>query len=393
MNRHGIMMVDEVAEYLQLPRSVVYRLAREDTIPGQKVGKHWQFKREDVDRYLSVCADDRHHRNQNADPEPAVGRIETFDIDQHEQAVRPWDMRFEQLSNGRFHSRIDYVRTPGMVIYEEQGTQRFEAGGATPEGFILLGTNVASQRSLIDWCGETVDHRRFACSAPGTEVDLAMPNRNHAVVLLVQPEILTRSLSQETVDLLCGNRHLDFSAKNGRRLIATITALVQKYSRNPEPLNDPREAGAVEARLIDTLGGCISDCDPNGKLEPMSFRRASVRRSIEYVKHCMEPITTQELVVAMGVSRRTLEYGFREFCGMSPAEYLRRHRLNCAHHDLAAADHHSATVTKIAMNWGFFHPGRFSSAHYKLFGELPSATLRKARLSPISRFFDRLPAD
>ena len=47
-----VMTVDEVAEYLRIPRASVYKLAQRGRIPCQKVGRHWRFRREAVDEWL-----------------------------------------------------------------------------------------------------------------------------------------------------------------------------------------------------------------------------------------------------------------------------------------------------------------------------------------------------
>jgi excisionase family DNA binding protein len=49
----AILTVDEVAEYLRIPRGSVYKLAQNGKIPCQKVGKHWRFRREALDEWLS----------------------------------------------------------------------------------------------------------------------------------------------------------------------------------------------------------------------------------------------------------------------------------------------------------------------------------------------------
>jgi len=48
-----VMTVDEVAEYLRIPRSSLYKLAQEGRIPCQKVGRHWRFRRAAIDQWLS----------------------------------------------------------------------------------------------------------------------------------------------------------------------------------------------------------------------------------------------------------------------------------------------------------------------------------------------------
>lgn len=40
-----IMTIDEVCQYLRIPRSSLYKLAQEGKIPCQKVGRHWRFHR------------------------------------------------------------------------------------------------------------------------------------------------------------------------------------------------------------------------------------------------------------------------------------------------------------------------------------------------------------
>ena len=47
-----VMTIEEVAKYLRIPRSSLYKLAQEGKIPCQKVGRHWRFRKEAIDRWL-----------------------------------------------------------------------------------------------------------------------------------------------------------------------------------------------------------------------------------------------------------------------------------------------------------------------------------------------------
>jgi excisionase family DNA binding protein len=47
-----VMTFEEVMAYLRIPRSSLYKLAQERKIPAQKVGRHWRFRREALDRWL-----------------------------------------------------------------------------------------------------------------------------------------------------------------------------------------------------------------------------------------------------------------------------------------------------------------------------------------------------
>jgi len=47
-----VLTLNEVAEYLRIPRSTTYKLAQESKIPGVKVGRHWRFHREVINGWL-----------------------------------------------------------------------------------------------------------------------------------------------------------------------------------------------------------------------------------------------------------------------------------------------------------------------------------------------------
>ena len=49
---HDVMTFEEVLAYLRIPRSSLYKLAQEGKIPSQKVGRHWRFRPQAIDRWL-----------------------------------------------------------------------------------------------------------------------------------------------------------------------------------------------------------------------------------------------------------------------------------------------------------------------------------------------------
>lgn len=48
----AVMTIEELAVYLKVSKSTLYKLCAEDKLPGQKVGRHWRFHREMIDNWL-----------------------------------------------------------------------------------------------------------------------------------------------------------------------------------------------------------------------------------------------------------------------------------------------------------------------------------------------------
>jgi len=48
-----VMTIDDLAGYLQLSKSSLYKLAQSGKVPGQKIGKHWRFRKDTIDAWLN----------------------------------------------------------------------------------------------------------------------------------------------------------------------------------------------------------------------------------------------------------------------------------------------------------------------------------------------------
>lgn len=47
-----ILTVLDVARFLRVPKSTVYKLARLGKLPASKIGKHWRFLRRDIHDWM-----------------------------------------------------------------------------------------------------------------------------------------------------------------------------------------------------------------------------------------------------------------------------------------------------------------------------------------------------
>jgi len=47
-----VLTIDELAAYVKVPKSTLYKLVREGRVPCQKIGRHWRFRKEAIDHWL-----------------------------------------------------------------------------------------------------------------------------------------------------------------------------------------------------------------------------------------------------------------------------------------------------------------------------------------------------
>ncbi|MGY8662003.1 helix-turn-helix domain-containing protein [Bradyrhizobium sp. UFLA05-109] len=103
-----------------------------------------------------------------------------------------------------------------------------------------------------------------------------------------------------------------------------------------------------------------------------------IQQAIEHMRDNLHlPLTMIDVALAIGVSERSLQLGFRKFHDTTPAAYLRRIRLEAVHAELSSPEN-ELPVYEVALKWGFTHMGRFAAQYRAVFGAYPSETARRA---------------
>jgi len=107
--------------------------------------------------------------------------------------------------------------------------------------------------------------------------------------------------------------------------------------------------------------------------------RATIMRRLEEVLTSTpdRPLYMPQLCRTVGSSYTRLHDCCQEYLGMSPKHYLWLRRMHLVRRVLQRADAEKTTVTEIATDHGFWELGRFAVAYRSLFGESPSAALRR----------------
>ena len=70
-NANRVMGIDELAVYLNMSRSTLYKLSQEGKIPGHKFGRHWRYDRERINEWLASTS--RKNLDSSDDVQPGYG--------------------------------------------------------------------------------------------------------------------------------------------------------------------------------------------------------------------------------------------------------------------------------------------------------------------------------
>lgn len=110
---------------------------------------------------------------------------------------------------------------------------------------------------------------------------------------------------------------------------------------------------------------------------PAKYRRA-YRYLLEHLP--CEGLSVHEIASEIGVTERALQLAFKTHVGMTPAEVMRRCRIERIRQDLLHGDAAGTTVIETAARWGIRNRSTLVSLYRKRFSETPSETLSRSGL-------------
>lgn len=139
----------------------------------------------------------------------------------------------------------------------------------------------------------------------------------------------------------------------------------------------PLVVGNARRMLAAALVNGFGEQETETRADRDDARPPVVRRAVAYCEANPDlDIGVADVARAAHVSVRTLQLAFQRHLGTTPMAYLRRVRLDRARAALQEAGPDTATVTQIALRWGFADTSRFTAQYRAAYGELPSQTLR-----------------
>ncbi len=135
----------------------------------------------------------------------------------------------------------------------------------------------------------------------------------------------------------------------------------------------------IQNQILFSLFQILSSIKPVS-MTSAAREHSSLKRVLEYIDaHIDEPLRISDLCANAAVSESAFLKLFKRQLGMTPKSYLAGQRLFGVHRELWRSDPSSTLVSRVAESWGFWHMSQFAADYRRLFGELPSATLKRCQ--------------
>ena len=309
-----------------------------------------------------------------------AGQVQTLDPAEDNQVLGLlYEYETVQLNQGAFSRHVQFAGTERSALYVEEYGARSHNLGA------LRGDRLAFCLPIMEtesrWWGRSISHGVMPMSHSGKTIHATFDAGQRHVVMILDRQWCLEELSRGMVgqilniESILNPQHssfLEIHPLQVQRWSQRLCRLLTRVVSWPEKV--PKQQ--FESELLTAVRSLLEPAEVSQLIESRSKQVVEMTLTYADAFQSQSP-TVSELCANVNVSRRTLEVAFQTIVGKSPLQFLTQRRLCRAYVDLKRAKNESSRVTDIAFAHGFTELGRFANRYQKIFGELPSETLRQ----------------
>lgn len=320
--------------------------------------------------------------SKDSSPRFRVASGQFHDFDAFAEAAESWDLTSHQLDRGGFQSDMVQASLGPVHLAYARFNRALEMHGEPPSRLRTFA--ILSERSSNWWWrGRETPRHAIMVYPVGAEIaTVSRPGYEGYAVSIAEDHLEDVALAADLPspqDLFRGHEVFECSPAIASALRFGLRACRETLVQLPETAQEQ-----VRRELEFLLPTNILNAIANGSAERARsgsrFRTVVVDRVLDYVAAFpRQPLTVGDICRVAGASERTVQNGFLERFGLRPKAYLRDRRLNGARLELRTSDPHGTAINQVAHRWGFWHLGQFAGDYRRLFGELPSDTLRRRK--------------
>lgn len=297
--------------------------------------------------------------------------------------VTQWDLDYRQLNTEQFNPMIFQAQTGSILVSRVRFGCHVEQRGATPPGMRTFSVLDADCPELY-WFGHIVNKDDLLIFPAHGEAE-AFTRAGFGVTAISIPEDLLEEYFEhngvDNLSKIIGPEEIVKKTANAN--LNELRYLVHQIKATHHLINNQLINDGLQNQTLMSIFNIMTDncIQHKNTIHDLQRKNSSdtLQILLEYIainndKH----IRVDELCCEAQVSARTLQYLFKQQIGMTPKGYLNGQKLYLAHKQLWQSNPSKTEIQDIANNLGFWHMGQFAADYRKLFGELPSMTLKRS---------------
>jgi len=320
----------------------------------------------------------------------AIQRASIRGIEDLREAVKGGELSATQLQQGPLNGALIHAAIGQSRISIGEFSQGIRVRGYLSQNAVTLGMLLSAEAEVLQWNKDTRAGDVVTFPDGGEEDGCFLGASSYMTITLPVNTLLRTAASHETLaseSLWLKPAVYSPSPAIKAAVRHRINVCRSMLDRHGSELS-ANAARLIEAELLNCYLTSMSELHA---FEGDVLRRDSLQiiRATEDILAEMDPVPVDvhQLCNKLQVGRRTLHRAFKSVLAIGPIAYLRLNRLALARCRLSDASPAATSVTRIALDHGFWELGRFSVVYRKLFGELPSTTLE--REPPTTLQFER----
>jgi AraC family ethanolamine operon transcriptional activator len=302
-----------------------------------------------------------------------------IDFEEFATCARAWQVETTLLAPGGFRAELLQVVDPGggFNIAHTRMNNHLRQIGLPPQGMRTF-CIPADPGLRMEWRRQLVSGDDLMLFPRGGELDSTLRPGFDMILVSVAKELLARLLSAMLAQPSDLDRAEVFHV--GAAAMAPLRdRLLASTSAAAAGRTNGRHAWVFENIVLEIVRSILDAIrrSPPQEVDRVA-RRVAAKRAAAYIQeHACELPSIAHVCRVAGISDRSLETGFKEVYGVGPKAYLNALRLNGLNRELRAAPPESTLIADVANDWGYWHMGQLAADYRRVFGELPSATLKR----------------
>ena len=312
-----------------------------------------------------------------------IVKADFSDFEAYHDIAANWDLDFRLLSKNNFYAYLDMYSGLNFQLSRTKLNGKIEQIGLTPKGFRTIAIPVNFANTFY-WLNKKVSGNQLLIFPKNRTLDAVSFNGFDMYIVAIKESFLLEMLDNLGFDtakkLFSGDEQYlnlspGFTNKFSYLASKFLSEMLVNYSEGG-PVKSIHEYESID-RLLLLLLKYLDSSSLIIYKNPSRKRDKALRQAVELINGSEDSFhSVSQLCAYTKVSERTLEYAFKERYKISPNSYIKANRLHKVKQELLDPKHHRASISAIAGKYGFWHMGQFASDFKKLFGKLPSETLK-----------------